>query len=519
MEIKTLKTKIGRELPSYIEGYGEVKPYLGSFEVEASGNKFAPLKSSSKPGVLKLVENIREAIIKSGLKDGMTVSFHHHLRNGDYVLNMVMDQISQLGIKDISICASSLTNANEPLIEHIKSGVVTSLHTSGLRGKIAKEISTNNILKKPVIFRSHGGRARAIEAGEVKIDVAFIAAPACDHMGNMNGSEGKSAFGSIGYPMVDAMYANKVVAITDNLCPFPLQNISISMSYVDYVVVIDDIGDASLIATGATRITKNPMDLLIAKNAAKVLIASGLVKEDFSFQAGSGGASLAVCKYLREYMENNKITGSFAAGGITSYLVELLEAGLFKALLDVQTFDGAAAESVKKNSNHIEMSASTYANPHNKACSAHQLDIMILSATEIDETFTLNSITGSTGMIMGALGGAPDTAAGAKLTMCVAPTMRKRIPIVLDKVTNAVTPGDTVDVLVTERGVCVNSNRQDLIDKFNEAGIELLDIKELKEEVEKLTGVPIRVEYTENIVAVIEYRDGTVTDVIRQVKK
>ena len=39
----------------------------------------------------KLVKSLREAISLSGLKDGMTISFHHHLRNGDFVLNMVME--------------------------------------------------------------------------------------------------------------------------------------------------------------------------------------------------------------------------------------------------------------------------------------------------------------------------------------------------------------------------------------------------------------------------------------------
>ena len=509
--------KAGRKLPEFINGYGKVKPYKGPFAVKPEGYNYSPVKSFSFPNETKLQDNLRTAIEKSGLSDGMTVSFHHHLRNGDYVLNMVMDEIAAMGIKDINICASSLSNAHEPLIVHIKNKVVTGLETSGLRGEIAKEISINNILNKPVIFRSHGGRARAIEAGEVKIDVAFIAAPACDPMGNLNGKTGKSAFGSIGYPMVDAKYADKVIAITDNIVPFPLKDISISMSDIDYIVKVDSIGDPEKIATGATRVTKNPMDLLIAEKASEVLIASGLIREGFSFQAGSGGASLAVCKFLREYMENNNIKGSFAAGGITAYLVELLEAGLFEALLDVQTFDGTAAYSMEKNSAHIEMSASTYANPHNKACSAHQLDIMILSATEIDTKYNINSITGSTGMIMGAIGGAPDTAAGADLTLVVAPTMRKRIPIILDNVTNIATPGDTIDVLVTERGICVNPNRQDIIEKLNTANIKLKTIEELKLEVEQMTGIPERVNYKNTIVGVIEYRDGTVMDVIKQV--
>ena len=171
-----------------------------------------------------------------------------------------------------------------------------------------------------------------------------------------------------------------------------------------------------------------------------------------------------------------------------------------------------------KNPTHIEMSASMYANPHNKGCSAHQLDVMILSATEIDVNYNINSLTGSTGIIMGALGGAPDTAAGAKLTVVVAPTMRKRIPIVTDRVTTVVTPGETVDVLVTERGICVNPKRTELIEILTAAGIPLKTIEELKEEVEKLTGVPEKFSTSDTVVAVVEYRDGTVIDVVRQAK-
>lgn len=506
-------------IPSYIEGYGEVETYGGAFAKTPTKNKCEVKIRSSRPGEEKLVDSLKTAIEKSGLKDGMTISFHHHLRNGDYVLNQVMDIISDMGIKDLEIMASSITGAHAPLIKHIKSGVVTKLHTSGVRGELGEEISKNNILGNPVVFRTHGGRVRAIEAGEVKIDVAFLAAPICDPMGNMNGKEGDSAFGAMGYAFVDAQYANCVVAITDNLVPFPLSDISISMTDVDYVVEIESIGDPSKIATGATRITKNPVDLLIASKAAEVLIATGKVKNGYSFQAGTGGASLAVCKFLREYMEENEIVGSFASGGITAYLVELLEAGLFKTLLDTQTFDGAAASSLVRNKNHIEMSASMYANPHNKSCVAHQLDLMILSCTEIDVNFNINSLTNSNGIIMGALGGAPDTAAGSDITVVVAPSMRSRLPIVLDNVTNIVTPGDTIDILVTERGVCVNPRRKELEKQLNDAGIKTKDIVQLKEEITSITKLPVKNEYTDKIVGIIEYRDGTVMDVIKQVKE
>ncbi len=518
MEIKKIINNLNREIPSYIEGYGKVKPYSGPFALTPEGRKYSSVKGIFFPENSKILCNIYDALKKCNLKDGMTISFHHHLRNGDYVLNIVMNEIAKMGVKNLNLVCSSLTKAHEPLIEYIKNKTITGISTSGLRGEIAKEISKNNILEKPVIFRTHGGRARAIEAGEIKIDIAFIAASACDEMGNMNGIEGKSAFGAMGYPMVDAEYADKVIAITDNLVPFPLKRISIPMTLVDYVVQVDSIGDPEQIATGATRITKNPQELLIAENASKVLIASGYIKNGFSFQAGSGGASLAVCKYLKEYMKENSIKGSFAAGGITATMVELLEEGYFNALLDTQSFDNKAAKSLINNSAHIEMSSSMYANPHTKGCSAHKLDIMILSATEIDDNFNINSLTGSNGIIMGAVGGAPDTAAGAKLTLVVAPTMRKRIPIITDKVTNIVTPGETVDILVTERGICVNPKRTDLIEMLNNAGLSLKSIKELRKEVEKLTGVPEKTEFSEKIIGIIEYRDGTVIDVIKQIK-
>jgi citrate lyase subunit alpha/citrate CoA-transferase len=465
----------------------------------------------------KLVPDIKTAIIKSGLKDGMTISFHHHLRDGDYVLNLVMEEISELGIKDLTICASSLTSSHSKMIEYIKKGVVTGIETSGLRGELGKEISENCILKNPVIFRSHGGRARAITSGAIKIDVAFIAASCCDEMGNMNGRQGKSAFGSMGYPMMDARYAGRVIAITDNLCAYPVYPMSIPQTLVDFVVVIDKIGDPNLMSKGATRVTKNPMELLIADYACKVLIASGLVKQNFSYQAGSGGISLAVIKRLKEYMKENEIVGSYASGGITSSLVELLEEGLFRSLFDVQTFDATAVDSLNKNLNHIEMDAGMYASPQNKGCVVNNLDIMILSATEIDVDFNVNVITSSFGHIMGAEGGHPDTAAGAKLTVVVTPSIRKRIPIIVDKVTTVVTPGINIDAVVTERGIAVNPLNKELREKLEASGLPIVSMEQLKNSVESITGKPEKAALGDKIVGIVEYRDGTVMDVIRNV--
>ena len=64
----------------------------------------------------QLVSAIREAIRLAGLKDGMTISFHHHLRNGDYVLNMVLEEAAAMGLKDLTVNASSNFDNHAPIL-------------------------------------------------------------------------------------------------------------------------------------------------------------------------------------------------------------------------------------------------------------------------------------------------------------------------------------------------------------------------------------------------------------------
>ena len=209
----------------------------------------------------KVVPSLEEAIRLSGLRDGMTISFHHHFRNGDYVVNMVVEQIAKMGIKNLTLAASSLTDIHAPLIEHIKNGVITHIETSGLRGKLAEEVS-RGLMDFPIVFRSHGGRAAAIESGELHIDVAFLGAPSCDPYGNANGynrdEENATCCGSLGYAKLDALHADKCVIITDHIVRFPNTPYGIPESNVDYVVKVDSIGDPKGIMSGATRFTKTP---------------------------------------------------------------------------------------------------------------------------------------------------------------------------------------------------------------------------------------------------------------------
>ena len=121
----------------------------------------------------KLVSSIREAVQLAGLKDGMTVSFHHHLRNGDFVLNMVMEEIAALGVKDLTVNASSLFDVHTPLLTHIQNKVVTGLAADYIAAGLGKAIS-QGVMEKPVEFRTHGGRPEDIIQGVTPIDVALI---------------------------------------------------------------------------------------------------------------------------------------------------------------------------------------------------------------------------------------------------------------------------------------------------------------------------------------------------------
>lgn len=462
----------------------------------------------------KLVDNIA-TIVENEVKDGMTISFHHHLREGDFVFNLVMDELIKQGKKNLTLAPSSLTNAmNEKVVEAIKAGTISHITSSGMRGVLGEAVS-HGILNDPVILRSHGGRARAIESGKIKIDVAFLGVSTSDALGNANSMYEDSAFGSLGYALIDAQYANCVVLLTDHIKPVPNTPASIKQTQVDYVVKVAAIGDPQKIGSGATRFTKDPKELKIAKLASQAIIASPYFKEGYSFQTGTGGSSLAVTRYLREAMLAQNIHAGFTVGGTTSPIVKLLEEGLVKKVMDVQDFDRGAAESMKNNANQQEIDASWYADEANKGALVSQLDVAILSALEIDTDFNVNVMTGSNGELRGALGGHQD-AATAKMTLICAPLTRGRIATVVDQVATIVTPGSSVDVLATEYGLAVNPARTDLIAAFKNARLPLVDVHDLQRKAEKICGKPAPVEYKDRVVALVEYRDGTLIDTVKQ---
>jgi citrate lyase subunit alpha / citrate CoA-transferase len=509
------KNSLGREIPAQWRGHS-LDPYLDPWSRKPEMLRATRALVRRAPGDSKLLPSLRAALEKCELRNGMNISTHHHLRNGDLLLNLLVKELDAMGLRDMGIASSSVHAVHAEIIPYIQKGVITRIET-GVNGLIGEMVSKGE-LNCSIIVRSHGGRVRSIVTGEVEIHAAFIAAPCCDITGNLNGVDGPSACGSLGYAYTDARYAKKVIAVTDHLVPFPATPISVSQSDVDYVVQIESLGDPKKIVSTTTRVTRDPAGLIIAKYAAEVIEASGLLKDGFSFQTGAGGTSLAVADLVRRKMAEGKIKGSFGCGGITGYFVDMLEQGYFKTLFDVQCFDLKAVESIHRNPEHREMSADLYANPFNRGAVVNLLDCVILGATEVDVDFNVNVNTESSGLLLHNTGGHCDAAAGAKLAIVVAPSMRGRLPIVRDAVTTVSTPGETVDVIVTERGICVADKHVDLKKELLRRNLPLKDIRQFHEEITEITGVPRPVEFEDDVVALIEYRDGSIIDVVRRIR-
>lgn len=486
-------------LPDQIDGYGPLRRYAGPGTARRS----------------KLLRSLDEAISACGLADGATVSFHHHLRNGDGVLNLVMEALARRGLKDLHVAASSIFPVHAPLVEHIRNGTVSRLSATFISGPVGEAVARGQ-LAEPVVLRTHGGRARALDQGELRVDAAFVAAPSADAMGNVSGRSGRAVCGTLGYPQCDVAVARHVVAVTDSLAPFPVPQIDIPQGSVDFVVEVQSIGDAAGIASGTTRPATDAASLEIGTRAAEVIAASGLLVDGFSFQTGAGGISLATAAAVGRQMAERGVTGSFASGGITGFHVEMLQAGLFRTLMDVQCFDLDAVRSYQTDPRHQAMSAATYAGPHVGGAVVDRLDAVVLGAAEVDLDFNVNVTTKAGGTIIGGSGGHADTAAGARLTLVTTRLTAAGFAKIVPAVGTRTTPGETVDVIVTDAGIAVNPAWEELAERLRTAGLPLLPIEDLAARAASAAARPTPPRASGRVVAVSEYRDGTVTDLVRR---
>jgi citrate lyase subunit alpha/citrate CoA-transferase len=509
-----VKNILGREVPTEVNGR-KMNPFQGIGQFQPKGNKAGtPISTGANFKTSKALENIDVALNKMNLFDGMTISFHHHLRNGDILVNLIVQKLADRGIKDIVLAPSALFPVHGPLVKHIKNGTVS--HVLGSMNGPVGRLCTTGGMKKAAILRSHGGRYRAIQDGDLHIDAAFIAAPTADTHGNANGVLGKSACGPLGFALADSLYADQVVVVTDNLVSFPTFPWSIEGGNVDYVVKIDSLGDPEKIVSGTTKATTDPKRLKIASMAAQLVRDAGFIYEpEFSFQAGAGGMSLAFIQYIADYMREKNITADFVRGGSTQTLTNMLDEGLTKYILDGQSFDLAGVASLRDNINHIETNPFVSYNYHTKGCFAPKVKASVLGGTEIDLNFNVNVNTHSDGWLLHGIGGFQD-AADAHMTIITAPLYRKTNPIVVEEALTITAPGETIDAIVTEEGIAVNPKRKDLTDRLKGSKLPLVSIEELHEKAIAITGKPAKPKMKDNVVAVIEWRDGTLIDSVKE---
>jgi len=515
---KLVKNALGRMVPDQVNGK-PATPFPGVGKFQPIGNKAAPpiARCADYPDDgNKVVKDLKTALLKAGIKDGMTISTHHHFRNGDLVANQLFQAAAEIGVKDLMWFPSASFPCHAPIIDHLESGVIHHIEGS-MNGPLGDYCSSGK-MRGLGVLRSHGGRYQAVQDGEVHIDIAVIAAPTADPFGNSNGVTGPSACGLLGFALADSQYADKVIVVTDNLIDFPCIPWQIQGNYVDYVVVLDKIGDPAKIVSGTTQITKSPDRLLIAELAAKFVKQTGILKDGFSFQGGAGGTSLAFAIFLKEMMKEMNIKARFVRGGSTQYLVDMLESGLTDYILDGQTFDLEGVRSMRENPNHVNTSPFTSYNYHGKGNFASMVDVVVLGATEVDVNFNANVVTHSDGRLLHGIGGWQNCLF-SRCTILPIPSFRDRIPVIVDNVTTICGPGELVDVIVTERGIAINPLRTDLLNAVSKTSLPIRTIEELKNETEEICGgKPDKPEFEDELVAVVKWVDGTVIDSIRKVK-
>lgn len=518
MSEKVVQNAAGRSVPVEINGIAQV-PYQGVGKYRPTGRRYGPPLASCADYPAdgnKVVADLKTALKKAGLRDGMTISTHHHFRDGDLVANAVFDAAAELGVKDLRWFPSAAFPCHAPIIGHLESGVVHHIEGS-LNGPLGDYCSAGK-MRGMGVLRSHGGRYQAVQDGEVHIDIAVIAAPTADPFGNATGDRGPSACGLLGFALADSQYADRVIVVTDNLVPFPCVPWQIHGNFVDYVVVMDKVGEPEKIISGTTEITRSPDRLLIAEYAARFVTEAGILRDGFSFQAGAGGTALSFSIFLGEVMRERKIKARFARGGSNKYLVEMLEEGLVEYILDGQTFDLEGVRSMRENANHVNTSPFTSYNYHGKGNFASLVDVVVLGATEVDVHFNANVVTHSDGRLLHGIGGWQNCLF-SKCTMLPIPSFRDRIPVLVDRVTTLCGPGELIDVIITERGIAINPLRQDLLSKLRGSSLPIRRIEEIKADVEEICGgKPAPPEVGEKIVAAIKWVDGTVIDCVRQAK-
>ena len=426
----------------------------------------------------KQLASLAAAFDRFDIGDGAVLSFHHHYRNGDQLMNAVLSEAARRGLRGLTIAPSSLFPVHAPLAAHIHSGVIGDVITDYAKGPVT-DAMLSGALRGPALLQSHGGRARALATGDLKVDVAFIGASLAQADGACTGRGGALPCGPLGYAMVDAAYAGRTVVCSHEITPDPMPHTDIPASQVDAVISFPNPGEVSGIASDTTLAAQTPQARQIGDLVAQVIVAAGLMRDGLSLQTGAGGYSLSAVPVIGNAMANAGVRGSFLSGGITGSHVALQRAGLFERIHDVQCFDTEAVRSSISNPDHLGMSAAQYASPLMPEAVVNGLGVMVLGAVEIDSQFNVNVTIGGDGRLIGGPGGHPDAAQGAALTIVTTGLTAGGFAKLMDHARGVTTQGDGVDVIVSDQGIAVNPRRPDIASDLWRAGINVCEFTQL----------------------------------------
>lgn len=511
----------------------EYRNFTEAFSLEEQHGRFTGRKIAETIPHRRSKVTTLDAVMEY-ISDGDVISYPHYYRTGDNGLRMVVEKLRETGKRDIIIYGNAFFDHTDPwLIEAVRDGIVSGLYGNVYR-KLGAHVMAGEFLPWVTVGFSHGNRVRKLQTGEVTVKVAFGPVPIADIHGNANGLLGKpeQLCGPVGLFHADAEYADYTCLLAGTVSEHVIMPTPLSMEQVDFVVPVDAPGLNSGIGSGTLDIGKarsNPFNAQVAENVTRVMRASGVVKNNFAFQVGSG-AGLIVLENIRAMLKQDNIKANFTIGGITSLHVDMLEEGTVRHLMHGQLFEPNENmfASMLNHPNHHEITTAYYASVANKESAVNMLDLAVLSALEVDIDFNLNTVCAN-GRIIGGIGGGQDVAAGADLTIIFLPLATgkngKGFPKVVDKVYTRTTPGEVIDAVVTEEFAAVNPNsastyKDAIIERAEAEGLSLVSIEELHEKsiakAKEFGDIPPPAETTDEIVHAIEWRDGTLLDVIRK---
>ncbi len=512
---------IGRDVPA------DYRPFRGP-EIDYVP-QFLPEVYRGCRGEEKVRPSLRAAIERTGLADGDTVSFHHGLRNGDNVMNLVLRELIDMGFRDLALAPTSLFPCQIPTImEAVQKGTIVQIRGGSVRGELGNLIAAGR-MQRLFETRSHSGRAADIETGQLPIDVAFCAASQADRFGNLNGWIGKpnSMFGFPSFLVPDARYARKgFVAVTDQLIEGIAPSRSINMQCVTDVVLVDSIGDNHGLDSGETVTAGiSPERQRTLDNIVAVIKALEIRGRRPCVQLGSGIGLAAINCLAKEGIKIDMMIG-----GVTADMTAAVNAGLVNLLYNGQCFDRVSAITMRSMWYcTVPMDMFMYGSPY-RAPITSMLDVGLLGAIEVDRHFDVNVTTFSNGIPSKAIGGHPDVARGASVVIVQAPLNRKGNVIVRDRVTTVSTPGRYfVDFVMTPQGLIMNEGRdnpkaarnRELAARLQRMGVAFLSMEEALERAKRQAAefpAPLQPEFGDRIVGVVKYLDGTALDAIREVR-